>query len=198
MLHSIFPIAIGIYHIDIPEDLDEKFFESLKISGSHGLVLNGESSHESSGKGTDNLLNIQGLEHIKDQIRICLDEYAFQSGLKRLAITSSWFNIMKPGGMVLPHRHKVSTVSGALYVKSKENTCPLILKNPRDSMTMLEMPYTDSSFTSDKVVIDSQKGRLIIFPSYIEHYTEVNKSNEDRIVISFNTLPFHPEPLQVD
>lgn len=198
MIHSLFPIPLGIYKIDIPDDLDENFFKSLNVSSKHGLVTDGESSHETSELGIDNLLDKTGFESIKDQIYHCLDEYAIQSGLKRLTITGSWFNIMKPGGMVLPHRHKSSTVSGALYIKSKENTCPLILKNPRDAMTMLEMPYADTPYTSEKAVIDSEKGRLIIFPSYIEHYTEVNKSNEDRIVISFNTLPFKPEPLQVD
>ena len=30
------------------------------------------------------------------------------------------------------------------------------------------------------------EGDLLIFPSYLPHYVEPNKSDEDRIVISFN------------
>ena len=32
------------------------------------------------------------------------------------------------------------------------------------------------------------EGRMMIFPSHLEHEVTQNKSNEDRISISFNTI----------
>jgi|TARA_B110000977_G_scaffold185862_1_gene251147 uncharacterized protein (TIGR02466 family) len=188
MIHSLFPTAVGIYDMQVPDNITEDYLRSLDISGYHGLVSNGESSHDTV-KGEEYLLNYPGMEYIKDQIQQCINNYSAEVGLEPLALTGSWFNIMKSEGYVLPHHHRVSTVSGAFYVSSEPNTCPLFLKNPLDNTKMLDLPAIRNQYTSNTAQIDSIKGRLIIFPSYIEHYTEINQSEQSRIVISFNTLP---------
>jgi uncharacterized protein (TIGR02466 family) len=188
MIYSLFPTAVGVYDIQIPDHVNEDYFRSLNISGYHSLVTTGESSHDTV-KGNMFLLNEKELEPLKFQIQNAIDHYTSEVGLQALKITSSWFNIMEPGGETLPHQHKASTISGALYVKSEPETCPFILQNPMDDLKLLDIKQQDTQFTSRTGVIDSITGRLILFPSYIIHRTTENKSKDNRVVISFNTLP---------
>lgn len=189
MIYSLFPIPVGVYTINVPSNIDENFFNSLEdISGNHGLVTKGVSSHDTV-KGNQFLLDNEQLIEIKNQIQTCVDEYTKSVGLQPLVITGSWFNIMEPNGEVLAHQHRGSTISGAFYVQSEANTCPFVLTNPYNDFKILDIPSEDTQFNSKEARIDSQTGRLILFPSYIMHRTETNISNSNRIVISFNTLP---------
>ena len=188
MIYNLFPTAVGVYDIQIPKNINEEYFKSLDVSGYHSLITDGESSHESS-KGNQFLLNQKELEPIKFQIQKSIDHYTCETGLGALTITASWFNILKPAGETLPHQHKASTISGALYVQSEADTCPFILQNPMDDFKLLDIKQRDTQYTSKTAVIDSITGRLVLFPSYIIHSTTTNNSKDNRIVISFNTLP---------
>lgn len=188
MIYNLFPTAVGVYDIHVPDYITKDYLKSLNVSGFHGLVSQGESSHDTV-KGEEYLLNYVGMESIKDQIQQCIALYSNEVGLGPLMLTSSWFNIMEPEGKVMPHNHRSSTVSGAFYLSSEPDTCPLYLKNPLNTIKMLDIPDERNQYTSDTAQIDAITGRVIIFPSYIEHYTTENMSKESRIVISFNTLP---------
>jgi uncharacterized protein (TIGR02466 family) len=188
MIHNLFPTPVGIYGINIPKNINEEYFKSLDISGQHGLVSAGVSSHDTV-KGELYLLDQEALLSIKQQLSLAVNEYAKNTGLQDLSITSSWFNIMAPNGKVLEHQHKVSTISGALYVSAEAETCPLVLKNPLNDFKILDIPALDTPFTAKEAVIDTVTGRLILFPSYLMHHTRENNSSDNRIVISFNTLP---------
>jgi len=46
--------------------------------------------------------------------------------------------------------------------------------------------FKKSNFIDDSYHCYPTEGRIIVFPSHLEHHVQENKSNEDRISVSFN------------
>jgi hypothetical protein len=90
--------------------------------------------------------------------------YSIKHNIPKLKFINSWFNITERGSELKKHNHGETGLSGAFYVCVGENSVPLI--------------FADSQ-------IKPYSGLLIIFPSFLDHYTE--EEQERRIVISFNT-----------
>ena len=45
-----------------------------------------------------------------------------------------------------------------------------------------------TDFTAEEVRMRPEEGRIYIFPGWLEHGVEENKSDQDRVSISFNVL----------
>jgi len=107
-----------------------------------------------------------------------------------LKIESMWININHRYSYNSLHIHPNSYISGVYYVKTPENSGELVLRNPSNIQSM----FTPSSviksfneFNSSKWTISPEVGKLVLFPSWIEHEVTQNLSNEDRISVAFNT-----------
>jgi uncharacterized protein (TIGR02466 family) len=52
----------------------------------------------------------------------------------------------------------------------------------------MDLPFKDSSIDKSLGTVHyaPQPGRLVIFPSWIQHYVQPNLSDQDRISISFD------------
>ena len=70
-------------------------------------------------------------------------------------------------------------ISGVFYLKVPENSGNLILKDP--AVRAHNHPIRNKDFS-----VKPEELSLILFPSWLEHYVEPNKSDEQRIAISFN------------
>jgi uncharacterized protein (TIGR02466 family) len=102
-------------------------------------------------------------------------------------ITQSWFNKTVPLKHHHSHMHPNSIISAVLYVEGPN--CPTFFYN-RDSFnnfTFFEK-INGNPFTSNKVGVLNEPGRLVLFPSYLHHEVDINKGNSDRYSISFNTF----------
>tara|TARA_B100000427_G_scaffold305165_1_gene290969 strand:+ start:747 stop:1340 length:594 start_codon:yes stop_codon:yes gene_type:complete len=85
-----------------------------------------------------------------------------------------WFNIMKPGDSTGWHDHKEKAcMSGVFYLKVPENSGNLIFRVKKNQKWL----YLNE---------EPDEGKMVLFPSNLEHAAEVNSSNEVRISIAFN------------
>jgi uncharacterized protein (TIGR02466 family) len=107
----------------------------------------------------------------------------------RYKVSNMWININGQNDYNQVHRHPFSFLSGVFYVRSKNNCGDLIFKNPN----ILHENYIRPSdvveyngFNSDIWRISPVENNLIMFPSWLEHFTNPNESGDDRISISFN------------
>lgn len=93
-------------------------------------------------------------------------------------VTEMWGNINYPNSFNGAHTHS-GLISGVFYCQVSENSGNLVLINPavRSDGHILR----ESNFT-----ITPQPLALIMFPSWLEHYVEPNRSSDTRISISFN------------
>lgn len=125
-----------------------------------------------------------------------------------LEILNMWFNINVPGSHNRYHRHvnppsmerisSASIWSGTFYVHVPENSGDLVFHNGREDYTFMthepaivRIPEIFLKNYNNKHIkplykVKPKKGDLYIWMADMIHGVEVNKSNENRISISFN------------
>jgi len=109
----------------------------------------------------------------------------------------AWVNISKPGGYLEKHHHPDCNLAGVLWIKAPQNSGDIVFDSPMTFNPFLQSAkkreidsYTDDFKDKTNIYSDyyfpPTEGRILIFPSYLEHQVRENKSNEDRISVSFN------------
>ena len=112
---------------------------------------------------------------------------AKQVGLPSLEIYNLWFNINPPGAYNKLHDHAGSVLSGVYYVEASENQGNLEIERSDNAEYFLPVsPEQLTYFTATATSYRSKTGALYIFPSWLKHSVEANRSQTDRISISFN------------
>jgi len=102
-------------------------------------------------------------------------------------INNMWAIINTGGSSNLRHQHGNSTISGAYYVRAPENAGDIIFYDPRPAPIYSHpIALSPNSLNAQVNGISPKEGALILFPSYLDHSVNENRSNEERIVISFN------------
>ena len=102
-----------------------------------------------------------------------------------------WANINPPGGMNQPHLHSNALFSGVYYIKVPPKSGRLRIYDPRPG-AQITMPTRKpgnpgKDFWRD-ANIEPIPGRIIMFPAWLWHSVEENKSNDIRISVSFNFI----------
>ncbi len=103
-----------------------------------------------------------------------------------------WANINRYKDYNTSHVHPYSDWSGCYYVKTPENCGSIRFADPRTVRHMLAQPhlYNLNQCSSERQGTEyrvlPKAGRLVMFPSFLEHQVEPNQSQELRISISFN------------
>ena len=102
-----------------------------------------------------------------------------------------WANINPPGGSNRAHIHPNSLWSGVYYVKAPQNSGQLKIEDPR-SVALMSRPRQKDVPKPDRLWrehhYEPKTGRLIMFPSWLNHCVDPNNSNDIRISVSFNFL----------
>ena len=105
----------------------------------------------------------------------------------RVICTEMWAIINKKNDFNTIHTHPNSYLSAAYYVKAPKNCGEFTIENPhsisRHSYPALEKK---TEFNVKVQRLEIEEGDLLLFPSYLPHGVQENRSKEDRIVISFN------------
>ena len=102
-----------------------------------------------------------------------------------------WANINPTDGMNQPHIHPNSLFSGVYYVKSQPNAGRLKIYDPRPGVQFImpaRKPGNPGRDMWRDANIEPVVGRIIMFPAWLWHSVEPNKSNDLRISVSFNFL----------
>ena len=109
----------------------------------------------------------------------------------RVKIGNMWANINPPGGYNKPHVHPNSLFSGVYYVKTPPNSGQLVCSDPRPGIQTC-MPNRKKGEPPKHLWRDlhlqPKENRAIVFPAGLWHSVQPNKSNENRISVSFNFL----------
>ncbi len=101
-----------------------------------------------------------------------------------------WANINPKGSFNQPHVHSNCLWSGVYYVETPNNCGNLNIKDPR-AVSLMTLPRYNKNlkpYQWKEVSYAPVAGRCIMFPAWLEHYVEPNKSDNIRISISFNFI----------
>ena len=111
-------------------------------------------------------------------------------------IVAGWKNINEPGNFNFRHNHPRSNLSGVLWIKAPKDSGNIEFESPQlfNRYQVLDS-YTDEFKLNSNCYMTyffpPKEGRLLIFPSDLEHEVKENKSDEDRISYSFNITLVH-------
>ena len=126
---------------------------------------------------------------IKDQAR----EYWNTLGWKcdELWFTQCWVNNMSTGGSIGSHWHSNSMISGVYHFLSDVGTGGTVFestKNPLEFSFQTEI-LKETIYTAGRTSIPAVQDSLVLFPSYISHFSEQNRFKTMRYTLAFNLLP---------
>jgi len=117
-------------------------------------------------------------------------------------ITQSWSTVTNNGEEHPVHFHPNSYLSGVMFVKSSDDSSPLLLHNniklPSISLDLYDgkesniPPNEFASVTASTFSVAPTEGSIVLFPSLTPHGVCKSRSKDERIIIAFNTFPRLP------
>jgi len=98
---------------------------------------------------------------------------------RNFKVISMWANVGNFGSKIDPHNHIADKYSD--YTADKQfqifGVC---------GAYYLQKPKLSGNFIADGNAVDVVENNLIFFSPHMIHWTDINQSNKDRIVVSFN------------
>ena len=191
---NLFPSQVWRHHTD---KIDNRKLENIileKEQKDKGVTFTNVGGYHSS---AINLEKEKGFKCIYDYINECMEVILFENNYKpKLGILSShgWVNINRKGDFNREHVHPDCHWSGVYYVKTPANCGELRFHNPIAASSMVKSGHLlnltssniNTSFFLNSIPLDPYEGSILIFPSWLFHSVDPNRSNYDRISISFN------------
>ena len=104
-------------------------------------------------------------------------------------VTGMWSNILKPGEFHSPHTHSNNLVSGVFYLQTNDNSPAITFLDPRPQSSVLQPQAKEYNiFNSTMFFYPAKVNRMILFPSWLEHYVPQNDTKFSRVSIAFNVM----------
>tara|TARA_R100001163_G_scaffold23804_1_gene19885 strand:+ start:1599 stop:2177 length:579 start_codon:yes stop_codon:yes gene_type:complete len=100
-----------------------------------------------------------------------------------------WANINYKDSFNKAHMHANSHFSGVYYVKVPKDSGRLVFSDPRLGARLVSPKLKSGEIPHHKwkeIYVDPKENRIIMFPSWLEHLVENNKTDNARISVSFN------------
>ena len=185
---NIFPVPVHQFDVngfsEIQDDLIDYVYK-MKEKDPVGHTISNRRGWQSSCFSLENEDDI-----LQNFLTNCLSEFPPIEKYIKLFV-SAWININPPEAFNLKHNHPTSDLSGVLWIKSQKNCGNIIFESPRSFATHQEIECYNEDFKENNNYFHSFSfnpiaGRLIVFPSHLEHHVDFNESQEDRISVSFN------------
>ena len=145
-----------------------------------------ESGSESYQKA--NIINTFNLSNLKELILMVFDSYCkeLQINSSEFELVESWLNIFEKENFMRAHSHAYpGLISGVYYYQAHVTCGDIVFENPNPIIEYYEGVEKLSPPGTYKIV-ESKSGRVIIFPAYLKHRVQPNRSDKKRIGFAFN------------
>jgi uncharacterized protein (TIGR02466 family) len=106
-----------------------------------------------------------------------------------LIVTGCWANVNAPGTAHRLHSHRNNFLSGAYYVQVQDGADSINFFDPKPQAGVLRPATTQpNQYNTEVAMVRVTSGSLILFPAWLQHAVDVNRSREARISMSFNLM----------
>ncbi len=139
----------------------------------------------------------QNLHHREDfqELVACVDKVAksalrfWRIGNNAIELTSCWANVLGKGAAHRLHNHPNNFLSGVYYVRTTPGADTINFHDPRNQTGIIRPPVVElTAENTDQVVVSVQNGTLLLFPAYLQHSVDANRSEQERVSVSFNLM----------
>ena len=189
---KLFPQPVFKYQIDnfkkINEELTKYIYELNEKDniGVNKSNINGWHSRSFDFNEKENVPN-KFYSHINSYIEDVFSKLGWEHDKTKVKCTSMWAIINKKGNFNIEHTHPNNYLSAAYYVKAPDNCGNFKATNPNILSRHIRAKTKQANeLNSNSASIKINEGDLLIFPAYLPHSVEENKSDEDRVIVSFN------------
>ena len=166
-----------------------KYIYGLQDEDKRGLKRSNKGGWHSKNFQLNDINSIQykfGLK-LQEYILNAFQNFGWEIEKKNIRITEMWAIINKTNDFNVLHTHPNCYLSSAYYVKAPKNCGKFEVENPNIAKKHSYPEIAQQNELNLEVAsIDINEGDLLLFPSYLPHKVTRNKSDQDRIVISFN------------
>ena len=219
---DIFPTPLWVgnfYNKDMIEDINKLSYEFRENTTEAALLSDSWNHNEMSSSMEDfkrkgvtsfasaDLVNLWQWRTITNCLHTCCkellnDEWDIPEDGQYVAagmrLSRLWTTIYSKDCFVPEHIHSNSLLSGIYYTKTPENCGDVVFRDPswvaksvcNPNGSQFPSGGTNQNFTPNE-------GDLLLFPSWLPHFSEPNKNEEDRIMVAFNLdFTITPEKLK--
>ncbi|MGL5446175.1 MAG: TIGR02466 family protein [Rhabdaerophilum sp.] len=125
---------------------------------------------------------------IDGQVKAFAKTLQFDLGGGKLEMDSLWVNVLPEGGFHAAHIHPNSVISGTYYAAVPKGASAIRFEDPRHAMMMAAPPRQKKAGIENKSFVSLQPapGTLLLWESFLRHDVPMNRSEEERVSVSFN------------
>lgn len=167
----------------------ERNFTQDELNFINGLILKPNLLNSNS---EDNyVLDNPVLHNLKEKLLESLQVYLYNV-LKATAdvqiyITQSWVNYTKEQQAHHTHTHKNSFLSGVLYIDADPEKDSINFF--KSVCNQISVPTSEwNIFNSESWKVTTETGKIVVFPSNLQHAVEVKHGTNTRISLAFNSF----------
>ena len=191
-VYNLFPVPIFHYKIKNFKEINQELLNYILELQKKDKIGNNRSNRGGWHSPNFDLVNegppINFINEFKDFLKnIITNEFGWEYLPNKQRIVAMWAIINKKNSYNVIHNHQNCYLSSAYYVKKPQNSGDITFFDPTEAKTYrFPEKERNTNYSTQTVTIKPEEGDLLIFPSYLYHAVEINSSNEDRVVISFN------------
>lgn len=104
-----------------------------------------------------------------------------------------WANLLRAGDYNTIHNHPNASWSGVYYLADNTHAAEAQAARPFagklefvDPRPGASLTYTDSSKLYGRSMVEPRAGRMVLFPSWLQHFVHPSPAGGDRLSIAFN------------
>ena len=179
-----FPSVIWSSVIHVVDNAEVKSFAYNLQETNQGRIVSNYNGFQSQDIKSGDCPAIDRLvKLLNEEMNTC----ANQVGMTNLEIQNRLININPPSSYNHLHNHVGSVLSGVYYVDATPEQGNIQFeRNDNAEYHIPTKVAKETYYTSTRATYAGKTNALYIFPSWLKHSVQGNKSNNDRISISFN------------
>tara|TARA_B100001094_G_scaffold155014_1_gene150040 strand:+ start:1142 stop:1756 length:615 start_codon:yes stop_codon:yes gene_type:complete len=167
-----------------------KLCYQLHTDDDDGRVLSNQGGWQSKDFRPDAYAEMKPLhDKIMDQVDNCIRDYGYYEEHCYPIMENFWFNINKQGNTNSVHIHDNSFISGVYYVSARpeQGNINVYKNHMQDFIIASAAPMKNyTPISASCIAYEPMSSKLILFPGWLPHGVERNKTDEDRVSVSFN------------
>ena len=169
--------------------LIEPFFAQVDSKNATGIQLSGTGNDIST--STNGLLYLhkeKSIAHITEFIKQQVEVYWRESKFLNLPeIQYMWANKYFKNGFAAMHNHSPHILTGVFYISMEnDDQGRIVFQDPNEAILCTQPQCHEDRVAQNSYSLSIRSGDILVFPSWLKHYTQPNKTDDPKISMAFD------------